>query len=47
MPKCKDCKFYKPVDDEKGDCFGHKLPAETDADDCPTKSFQSRFESEE
>ena len=23
MPTCKECKFYKPIDDSKGSCFGH------------------------
>ena len=22
MPVCSDCKFYKPIDDAVGDCFG-------------------------
>ncbi|MEJ2249648.1 MAG: hypothetical protein P8Y97_08315 [Candidatus Lokiarchaeota archaeon] len=37
MVQCKDCKFYKPVDDTKGDCFGHEVPATTDASSCPTE----------
>lgn len=27
MAQCKDCKHYKPIDETKGDCFGHKVPA--------------------
>ena len=42
MPKCKDCKFYKPIDETKGDCFGHVVPANMDAERCPTKSFQPK-----
>ncbi|MHA1149231.1 MAG: hypothetical protein ACTSR8_13410 [Promethearchaeota archaeon] len=40
MAQCKDCKFYKPIDDTKGDCFGHEVPAVRDAEECPTKSYQ-------
>jgi hypothetical protein len=36
---CKDCKFYKPIDKTKGDCFGHVVPVDFDPDKCPTKSF--------
>jgi len=42
MATCKDCKFYKPIDETKGDCFGHEVPAITNVDNCPTKSFQPR-----
>ncbi len=42
MAQCSECKFYKPVDDTKGDCFGHEVPAATNVDMCPTKSFQAR-----
>jgi hypothetical protein len=42
MAQCKDCKFYKPIDDKKGDCFGHEVPATLDTENCPTKSFQPR-----
>ncbi|MFH1542025.1 MAG: hypothetical protein ABIE84_02915 [bacterium] len=42
MPKCKDCKFYKQVDDSKGSCFGHEVPAEMDAEKCPQKAFQPK-----
>ncbi|MFX0073387.1 MAG: hypothetical protein ACFFAO_20100 [Candidatus Hermodarchaeota archaeon] len=42
MAQCKDCKFYKPIDDTKGDCFGHEVAATRNAEECPTKSFQPR-----
>lgn len=42
MPKCKECKFYKAIDDKKGDCFGHEVPANLDANRCPKKAFQQR-----
>ena len=42
MAQCKECKFYKPLDDSKGDCFGHEVPAGTDVNHCPTKSYQPR-----
>jgi len=34
-PTCKDCKFYKPIDENKGDCFGHEVMAK-----CLQKSVQ-------
>jgi len=42
MAQCKECKFYKPIDDSKGDCFGHEVPATLDSNKCPTNSFQPR-----
>ncbi|MFH1126477.1 MAG: hypothetical protein V1718_00010 [archaeon] len=42
MTKCKDCKFYKPIDAKKGDCFGHEVPANMDSDKCPQKAFQPK-----
>lgn len=49
MPKCKDCKFFKPREEDpnKGDCFAHEVEAEMDAENCPTKSFQPKEEKEE
>jgi hypothetical protein len=41
-PTCKDCKFYKPIDENKGDCFGHEVLAKMPAEKCPAKSFQLR-----
>ena len=42
MTQCSECKFYKPIDETKGDCFGHEVPATTNVENCPTKSFQPR-----
>jgi len=44
MPACKDCKFYKADehDSAKGDCFGHEVEAEKDANYCPQDSFQPK-----
>ena len=41
MPMCKDCKFYTPIDETKGDCFGIEVPANMNANDCPQKAFQA------
>jgi hypothetical protein len=37
--RCRDCKYYKPIDDEKGDCFGHIVPGDMPAEKCPAKAF--------
>ena len=42
MAQCKDCKFYKTIDETKGNCFGHEVPATLDSGNCPTNSFQPR-----
>lgn len=42
---CKDCKYYKPVDETKGDCFGHEVPANMPAEKCPAKAFEPREKS--
>ena len=42
MAQCKECKFYKPIDDTKGDCFGHEVPATLDTSNCPSNAFQPR-----
>jgi len=44
MPKCKDCEFYRASDEssEKGDCFGHEVEAEMDANHCPQDSFRPK-----
>jgi len=49
MSQCKDCKFLKPKEDDptKGDCFGHEVDAEMDAEKCPTNSFQPKEKKEE
>ncbi len=40
--KCRDCKFFKPIDDTKGDCFGHEVAADTDVKNCPQQAYQPR-----
>ena len=45
MPTCRDCKFYKPVDENMGDCLGYEVWAKTPAEKCPAKSFQPRDKS--
>lgn len=42
MPTCSECKFYRPLDDTKGDCFGHEVPATLDVEKCPQQAFQPR-----
>ncbi len=42
MPLCKECKFYKSIDQTSGDCFGHQVPANRDVKKCPTNAFQPR-----
>ena len=44
MPKCKDCKYFKPLDDKMGDCFGVEISGERDADECPTNAFEPKEE---
>ena len=44
MPKCRDCKYYRPKDEERGDCFGYEVLGDNDADQCPTQSFTSKEE---
>lgn len=41
MPTCKDCKYFKPLEDKPGfgECYGHEVPADMDADKCPAKAF--------
>jgi hypothetical protein len=39
MATCKDCKFYTPVDDLTGNCFGHTVSCNMPVDKCPAKSF--------
>ena len=40
--QCKDCKFYNPIDDVRGKCFEHEVPATQASEDCPKKQFQPR-----
>lgn len=42
MPTCEDCKHYKPVDEETGDCFGVEVKGDMNADDCPAKAFEPK-----
>ena len=42
MAQCKDCVYYKPIDESKGDCFGHEVPAILEVEKCPTHSFKPR-----
>jgi len=42
MPTCKDCKFYEPIDEVKGNCFGHEVLADMDIEECPAKAFQPK-----
>ena len=44
MPKCRDCKYYKPISEEEGDCFGHRVKGDMDAEDCPMKAFEPKKE---
>lgn len=44
MPTCKDCKFYTPVDEKKGNCsgLGSEVLADRDAGRCPMRTFQPK-----
>ncbi len=39
---CRDCNFYKTIDDLKGDCFGYEVPAIKNSNKCLTNSFQPK-----
>jgi len=39
VPTCKECKFYKPIDESKGSCFGHEVPGDRETTQCPTRTF--------
>ena len=41
---CKDCKYYEPLNEQEGLCFGHKVPADMPVEQCPAKAFQPREE---
>jgi len=43
---CKDCEYYKPIDETKGDCPGHVIPTDMPAEKCPAKAFEPRGEDE-
>jgi hypothetical protein len=40
--KCKDCKHFKPIDDEMGDCIGYEISGEKDASKCVANAFEPR-----
>jgi len=42
MPTCKDCKFYVPIDETKGNCFGNEVPTDGDVNECPANAFQQK-----
>lgn len=42
MATCSQCKFYEPIDEIKGSCFGYEVPANMNADECPQKAFQPK-----
>ncbi len=42
MPKCNECKFYEPIDEEKGNCFGQEVPGDMDTDKCPVNAFRPK-----
>jgi len=42
MAQCNECEFYKPIDEIKGDCFGHEVPSDSDVSNCLTNSFKPR-----
>jgi len=37
---CRDCTYYKPVDDVKGNCFEHKVLGKTPIELCPVQGFE-------
>ena len=41
MPTCKDCQFYTPMDEEKGNCSnqGTETLADRDSGMCPLRAF--------
>ncbi len=39
MPTCSDCKYYRPINENEGDCLGAKVPADRDAGLCPARAF--------
>lgn len=44
MAECRECKFWNPIEGEKGvgDCFGHKIAGNLDVGQCPSHSFTPR-----
>ena len=39
---CRDCKFYKPIDDTVGDCFGAEVSGDMDVGNCPEDAHQPK-----
>ncbi|MEK9149511.1 MAG: hypothetical protein AAB267_05635, partial [Candidatus Desantisbacteria bacterium] len=39
--RCRDCNHYKPIDDEKGDCFGAEVLG--DRDPAESEKCEGRF----
>ena len=42
MLSCKDCHFYKKINSEIGTCYGRRVPANRDAEECPMKAFKPK-----
>jgi len=42
VPVCRDCKFYNPIDDTVGDCFGVEVSGDTDVGNCPADAYQPK-----
>ena len=42
MPMCRGCKFYTPIDDTVGDCFGVEVSGDMDASNCPADAYQPK-----
>ncbi len=42
MATCRECKYYKPIDEEKGDCFGVEVSGDMDAEKCPANAFEPK-----
>ncbi len=39
---CRDCRYFRPIDEERGDCFGHVVPADMPVELCPAGAFEPR-----
>ena len=37
---CKDCRYYKLIDETKGNCFEHEVRANTPIELCPVQGFE-------
>lgn len=40
LPKCKDCKHFKPAENDMGDCFGVEASGGMDAADYPANALE-------